>query len=967
MDSKESAEEAPCCRVCHGESEPDNQLFFPCKCDGSIKYVHQECLVQWLKVSRKAHPKCELCGETFHFQNIYAVDAPNRVTMWDVMLELGPRAISVGKYLISCGILGVLWGICLPLFTNWWLRVCWCYISEVDTGSCLTAAPLFMESLEGFTTCWYSGIIDMCIIVAASVVSFEVGQVVYRVSSAKRVVTVVTHSLLSDHVDFLFMNSLTLSLSHTHVTLTYIASPPHPPTHLQEYQIADNQNQIRALERQVAQNMAAAVAAVRRFEEDCQRREREMFAVADFESAKLEWHCSKLDFEKQMQKQQIQHLLELDQQQQQQNSDEVEEVEIENQDDNEEEEEGQATSEPTIAANEFQTKQAGASDCQVDADDAVGSADGTNAPPITVDDADADSVAVDAVEGVTNVTDSAQYRERSVEGDGEAAEDERGESLPIPNAQHSSQQQQEEQEEQLQSPPVSLQARIQQLPSQFRAADAALSSSSSASMRERLGLWRALALDRKHCGKILLKLNCVCALLPASDEFASLRECFAQLDSMLGKTASVQRDLLSLLPASMVPAEEFGFDSNEHLAAMMAMQQQGSHDESTGGVFDMRDVKDMSGVGNQQKNAAVGGDTMNAALHVAQQQEEAMGAIRSFKSHLQRHKELVQRKMQALPTPPAMAALNTTGAAPPPAQQRLGKIYVERHTNAASNSRGGGGGAGNAVTGYSIRGSGGVNNAVQRGSLSMSDSRSYRNARSAQAAAAADRRARAASAAVGRAQRELAVKEDDDELPPPLLPLSGEKSDPVADHAKRLNTLSRSQEAQPGNDSKDEMSKNRSKELQWFDQVADLGVDGLREGTDLDSIDLSAIESLELRANIALRRHMRKEHREHQQQQDRLNMLRNDYCVAEVVHCETDDDDNSDTNALNMIVKMGVSGDSDSFDSEANSEYAAAAARVQFSQINLTHSLQETAGTVSALPVMSTEGEEEESKNKKNI
>jgi len=29
------------CRVCHGPSEPDEPLYYPCKCSGSIKFVHQ--------------------------------------------------------------------------------------------------------------------------------------------------------------------------------------------------------------------------------------------------------------------------------------------------------------------------------------------------------------------------------------------------------------------------------------------------------------------------------------------------------------------------------------------------------------------------------------------------------------------------------------------------------------------------------------------------------------------------------------------------------------------------------------------------------------------------------------------------------------------------------------------------------------------------------------------------------------
>ncbi len=37
------------CRVCRCEGSADKPLFHPCICTGSIKFIHQECLVQWLR------------------------------------------------------------------------------------------------------------------------------------------------------------------------------------------------------------------------------------------------------------------------------------------------------------------------------------------------------------------------------------------------------------------------------------------------------------------------------------------------------------------------------------------------------------------------------------------------------------------------------------------------------------------------------------------------------------------------------------------------------------------------------------------------------------------------------------------------------------------------------------------------------------------------------------------------------
>ncbi|KOX79197.1 E3 ubiquitin-protein ligase MARCH6 [Melipona quadrifasciata] len=60
---------ADICRVCRSEGLADRPLFHPCICTGSIKWIHQECLVQWMRYSRKEY--CELCGYRFSFTPIY--------------------------------------------------------------------------------------------------------------------------------------------------------------------------------------------------------------------------------------------------------------------------------------------------------------------------------------------------------------------------------------------------------------------------------------------------------------------------------------------------------------------------------------------------------------------------------------------------------------------------------------------------------------------------------------------------------------------------------------------------------------------------------------------------------------------------------------------------------------------------------------------------------------------------------
>jgi hypothetical protein len=62
-------EDEDTCRVCRGDGTPDHPLFHPCKCKGSIKYVHQDCLQEWL--TQRARTHCELCHHPFQF-SMYA-------------------------------------------------------------------------------------------------------------------------------------------------------------------------------------------------------------------------------------------------------------------------------------------------------------------------------------------------------------------------------------------------------------------------------------------------------------------------------------------------------------------------------------------------------------------------------------------------------------------------------------------------------------------------------------------------------------------------------------------------------------------------------------------------------------------------------------------------------------------------------------------------------------------------------
>ncbi|PGH13390.1 hypothetical protein AJ79_03669 [Helicocarpus griseus UAMH5409] len=93
---RRSMDEPDTCRICRGEGTEEEQLFYPCKCSGSIKFVHQDCLMQWLSHSQKKY--CELCKTPFRFTKLYDPNMPQELPAPLFFKEL---AVHVGRSFIT--------------------------------------------------------------------------------------------------------------------------------------------------------------------------------------------------------------------------------------------------------------------------------------------------------------------------------------------------------------------------------------------------------------------------------------------------------------------------------------------------------------------------------------------------------------------------------------------------------------------------------------------------------------------------------------------------------------------------------------------------------------------------------------------------------------------------------------------------------------------------------------------------
>ena len=109
------------CRICRMEAEDDWPLYHPCRCSGSIKHVHQDCLQKWMEHSSITF--CELCKTPFEFTPVYAEHAPVVLPSRELLLGAvdkvwGSVRVTARLLLVLCG-----WLLFIPLGTCWVCRL----------------------------------------------------------------------------------------------------------------------------------------------------------------------------------------------------------------------------------------------------------------------------------------------------------------------------------------------------------------------------------------------------------------------------------------------------------------------------------------------------------------------------------------------------------------------------------------------------------------------------------------------------------------------------------------------------------------------------------------------------------------------------------------------------------------------------------------------------------------------------
>ncbi|KAK9247827.1 hypothetical protein V1506DRAFT_453898 [Lipomyces tetrasporus] len=133
LEAPHGRREVDTCRICRGEGTPDEPLYHPCKCSGSIKYVHQDCLMEWLQHSQRKQV-CELCKTPFKFTKLYSPDMPSHIPPLLFLSKIASHVRSSIILYLRLMMVCFVWLGWLPLSTRYAVRFYFWVSDEMFDG-----------------------------------------------------------------------------------------------------------------------------------------------------------------------------------------------------------------------------------------------------------------------------------------------------------------------------------------------------------------------------------------------------------------------------------------------------------------------------------------------------------------------------------------------------------------------------------------------------------------------------------------------------------------------------------------------------------------------------------------------------------------------------------------------------------------------------------------------------------------
>ena len=114
-------EELPFCKICFETNNTiDNKLIHPCKCDGSIKFVHEKCILKWLNQTIEPNKVCEICKYEYKLKKqhndefYFFYKGPPSCRTEGLLFIL---------YIICCSLLATIYGIADTVNNYSWTKI----------------------------------------------------------------------------------------------------------------------------------------------------------------------------------------------------------------------------------------------------------------------------------------------------------------------------------------------------------------------------------------------------------------------------------------------------------------------------------------------------------------------------------------------------------------------------------------------------------------------------------------------------------------------------------------------------------------------------------------------------------------------------------------------------------------------------------------------------------------------------
>eukprot|EP01033_Poteriospumella_lacustris_P002453 gene2453-1789_t len=102
------------------------------------------------------------------------------VSTFELAKELLPRLAEILSLSFHLLLSSICWVIVLPIFTYYWMKLNWCFVSDLEPETCHRSVWRFVPTPQFLVNAWYWGVMDMTMIGVVTFFFYEIYRVVNK-------------------------------------------------------------------------------------------------------------------------------------------------------------------------------------------------------------------------------------------------------------------------------------------------------------------------------------------------------------------------------------------------------------------------------------------------------------------------------------------------------------------------------------------------------------------------------------------------------------------------------------------------------------------------------------------------------------------------------------------------------------------------------------------------------------------